>query len=258
MKILFVFICLCLAIVSSVILCSKAIGAIDADLVAIWYCEEGKDLKDDSENGLDGGIVGDVKYSEGKYGKCVEFPGDVSSYIEVPHSEFLNLQEFTIAAWINSEKVSDYQTILVKSGGTLETRQYTLYTQSGTGVLHTDIHAGGNRCKTYGSVVVCDGKWHHVALTYDGKAQILYVDGQEDPGDEAQNECSGELVENDSPVVMGHDLMQSAYPLQGMLDEVALFKRALTAAEIKELTNGIILAVNPQECLAISWGRIKQ
>ena len=246
-------------IFSVLLIFSYSAWAIDANLVAVWYCEEGKTLKDESKNGLDGSIMGDVKYSDqGKYGKCVEFPGEASSYIEVPHSELLNLKEFTISAWIKSEKTADYQTILVKSGGTLETRQYTLYTRAGAGTLHTDIHVGGNRCKTYGSVVVCDGKWHHVALTYDGKTQILYVDGKEDPGEEAQMKCDGKLVETDSALAIGYDLLQSAYPLQGMLDEVALFKRALTEGEIKELTNGIVLAVNPQEYLAISWGKIKQ
>lgn len=240
---------------------AKAIDVTDNKLVACWFFDEGKgeSVKDSSQNALDGKIWGDVEWSDkGKYNSCLKFPGNPESYVEVPHSELLNLKEFTISVWIKSEFTGDYQSIVVKSDGTLESRQYTLYTRDGTGVLHTDLHAGGNRCKTYGSIEVCDGQWHHLALSFDGKTQILYVDGEKDTGEQAEAECSGELVKAESSLTIGRDSPNGGYPMQGMLDEVALFEKALKQKEIEELTNGISLAVNPKDCLSIFWGKLKQ
>lgn len=244
-----------------VISASEAIDTMNPHLVACWFCDEGQGdkVKDASTNGLDGNIMGDVKWSKiGKYNGCLEFPGNVESYVEVTHSERLNLKEFTVAAWVKSEKVDDYQSIVVKSDGSTATRQYSLYTRTGSGALHTDINVGGNRCKTYGSVVVCDGKWHHVALTYDGKMQLLYVDGKKDAGDEAEAQCAGDLVEAVSALTIGRDSPNGVYPLFGMLDEIVLFKRALEQKEVDELIKGISMAVNPKGCLAILWGKLKQ
>ncbi|MEZ5365757.1 MAG: LamG-like jellyroll fold domain-containing protein [Bryobacterales bacterium] len=79
------------------------------------------------------------------------------------------------------------------------------------------------------------GDWHHVAFTWTdfdtGRADAraaLYVDGQ----------LQGELAERD--IAMGWDLAQTgiyvAVNYVGLLDELALFRRALTATEIRVLS----------------------
>lgn len=73
------------------------------------------------------------------------------------------------------------------------------------------------------------GKWHHLAVTYETRASIVvYVDGVDVtvPTDDFWN--SGSLT-------MGRRLNFSALQLDGRLDEVRLYRRAITADEAMAL-----------------------
>jgi hypothetical protein len=73
---------------------------------------------------------------------------------------------------------------------------------------------------------VDDGRWHHLVYTYRGTTGKLYVDGRES--------ASGtwERVEGAAPASIGFDAsLQTS--LQGAVDEVALYYRPLTPADIE-------------------------
>ncbi len=90
-------------------------------------------------------------------------------------------------------------------------------------------------------------KWYHLAGTFDGATLKVYIDG----------------VEKSSAKSPVNEVPDTATPLQignrftGVIDEFVMYKRALNANEIKSDMSGVLLAVNSQQKLSITWGRIK-
>jgi signal peptidase len=73
-----------------------------------------------------------------------------------------------------------------------------------------------------------DADWHHVAMTWDGAALRLYIDG--DPADGLQ--APGTPRTTATAATIGHVDDDS---MVGDVDEVAIFDRALSNAEIAAL-----------------------
>ena len=97
-------------------------------------------------------------------------------------------------------------------------------------------------------------EWHHVASTYDGDKIRQYIDGKLDiefePPDGKIN--SIEVVFRIGKAQTGLDGMI------GLVDEVAIYNRALTVDEInQDMENGVFFAVSPGGKLAITWGQLK-
>lgn len=73
-----------------------------------------------------------------------------------------------------------------------------------------------------------DGLWHHAALVTDGDVASLYIDGQFANSVATSNGMNVKSHENVSIGQAGG----SSY-LNGMVDEVMIFDRALSADEVK-------------------------
>ena len=79
--------------------------------------------------------------------------------------------------------------------------------------------------------------WHHFAMTYDGSTTSFYHNSHLKLTDSS---CHGNILSKNSDVVMGHtgardyDDVKNEY-FTGYLDEVKLFKKALTAQEVTRL-----------------------
>src|ERR1019366_6858006 len=80
---------------------------------------------------------------------------------------------------------------------------------------------------------VADGTWHHVAGTYDGVEQRIYVDG------EVQSRLPwwGEVGVNSNDLVIGNSVKPGSNPFDGQLSDIRIYNRALTAMEVTKLYN---------------------
>ena len=81
------------------------------------------------------------------------------------------------------------------------------------------------------------------------------VDGKEDGAADAVDATYGE---NDQPLVF---MVHFQRWIKGMMDEVAIFNRALSEDEINQIMSGglsqSVLAVEPAGKLGIAWGALK-
>jgi hypothetical protein len=77
-----------------------------------------------------------------------------------------------------------------------------------------------------GRAWITDGRWHHLVYTHDGTLGRLYVDGR--------LESSSPVVRTpgESPAYLGYDATLRTY-LRGSVDEVALYRYPLTAAQVR-------------------------
>jgi len=105
-----------------------------------------------------------------------------------------------------------------------------------TGTLH--VAAPGTYTLSLGPD---DGKWHHIAATYDGATFAIYVDGKL----EASEVSTGNMAVSTYNVCIGDNSGATGRYWNGLIDDVRIYKQALTAAEIKVLLPPQLKAISP-------------
>ena len=171
----------------------------------------------------------------------VDDPGDNSPL------DFASGDDITIEAWISPAKLSGFHYIVGKgrtgrSGFPAENHNYALrLTASGnlTFLFRSRTNTGEeqwHRWTSTESIIAGDG-WHHVAVTYTfGKAQNIhgYIDGQRAYGkwDLGGDTGAPPVVDNDQLWIGSAMGGNPNSTFQGAIDEVAIYRHRLTAAQI--------------------------
>ena len=84
----------------------------------------------------------------------------------------------------------------------------------------------------------------------------MYVDGKLVA--ESKATLTKTLFDNKSALRIGQDFNEDAKRFfNGIIDEVAIFNRALTQAEIKTAMEGDIMTVEPAGRLSVTWAKLK-
>ncbi len=91
----------------------------------------------------------------------------------------------------------------------------------------TEIAAGGQR-EARGPAALTAGAWTHVAATYDKAALKLYVNGAQ----VASTPATATLFNSAGVLRIGGNNIWGEW-FSGLIDEVRIYERALTAAEIQ-------------------------
>jgi len=216
-----------------------------AEVVGIWLFDEGQGdtAEDSSGNGHDATLVNSPKWVTGNFGNVLEFDG--TNGVQVPHADELNLETFTITAWINVKEGGIWQQIVTKQNSP---RNYAIGISTAD-FLECAFTTGGDFKTALGKTPLTDAQWHHVAGTYDKKFIRVYVDGVLE--DEKPFTDTPDV--NTSPLEFGSG---DGEPMAGAIDEVFISNTALTGEEIRELMEGIA-PVEPIGKLATAWGKVK-
>ena len=214
----------------------------------------GKVAQDKSGNGNDGTLEGDTKWIDGKYGKAISLNGKDSG-VTVPDSDSLDTpDEITVEAWIYPLSANvDYPEIVLKGYGTA----FELCMLKDLSV-DWEFNISGWKTINSGAGIISLKKWLHAAGTYDGKSTKVYVNGTE----MATASNGGAFGVNDAPVLVGYRLRDMTTPdmfFDGIIDEVAIYNRALTEKEIRtDMEQGVLpAAVQPSGKLTTTWSRVK-
>jgi hypothetical protein len=101
-------------------------------------------------------------------------------------------------------------------------------------------------------------------MTFRAKDVLrLYVNGQMKA--EGGTDPVDALLDNDVPLLIGNDFQlggahRAGQPREftGIIDEVAIFNRVLSEAEIQQVMNAMIMPVESVGKLAAAWGAIKK
>ena len=166
------------------LLCSAGVCVADVledALVGAWLFDEnqGDTAKDASRNGHTGDIIG-AKWIQGKIGTALEFDGK-GNIVEIPHDKAFDLTAYTASAWIKTQPTGKWQTVFGKEPIDGNPRNYGVYVAGDTKLLGVNYTTGGAWKTAFSKTVAADGKWHHVAATYDGKMLRAYMDGVKYP-----------------------------------------------------------------------------
>ena len=210
-------------------------SAIPAGLVAAYAFDEGSGttVTDASGQGLTGTISGATWTTSGKYGKALSFNG-TSSYVDLGNPTALQLTgSMTLSAWVNAAaNLADDGQIIAKSDGTsgwqFKTSPDTGPETFGFGVSPTSTTI----TQRYSTTVRSLNTWYHVAGVYNATTQTLdiYVNGVLNDGTLSGTVPASQV---NSSVNVNIGRRTGGFYFNGLIDEVRVYNRALTQAEIQ-------------------------
>jgi hypothetical protein len=179
----------------------------------------------------DGGAP-DAPPLPGKAGYALAFDGRYGQHVAVADTDRLRLASFTYELWVNPEMTGNIAGLMTRPHGPADDDTAAIWFQSNT------LYAGVNVANTAGALAyvwppAMVGTWHHVAWTHDDatKAVALYIDGAMVA---SRTSPQGSPLYDAHPLVIGADMVgaQFTYGFQGRLDDVRIYGRARTQAEI--------------------------
>jgi hypothetical protein len=196
-----------------------------------WWPGEGNAVDIVGTN--NGTLVNGTGFAPGEVGWAFSFNGSLSNYVSIPDSPSLDVftTKITIELWLKSNQSGanpDWRGIFSKGNSS-----WRLLGTTGSGTV-TFGTTGLANLQLIGSRNVNDGQWHHVAAVYDGTNEYLYVDGALD----VSTPNTGSISQTSDPVYIGNVANtgnSGKYYFNGLIDEVSIYNRALTASEIEAI-----------------------
>ncbi len=198
-------------------------------LVAAYGFEEtsGGTVADGSGNGRTGTISGATRSAAGKFGRTLSFDG-VNDLVTVPDGDALDFaRNMTLEAWVNPTTITGaWRTVAIKErpGGLV----YALYAGTDNGRPGANVFAGGNEFDAFGTSQITLNTWTHLAMTLDATTLRLYVNGTQ----VATRGVSLSMAASTGALKIGGNNVWPEW-FKGLIDEVRVYNRALTATEIQ-------------------------
>ena len=219
---------------------------------------KGKTIVDDSGNGLDADIIANTEIVKGKYGDAIRITAEGPDCVNVPASDELKITgEITMAAWINQDSWgTDGQWFDKNCHNGGEHSSYGIGAFNGGTNFNMFLGTGNGRPTLSQPHGLDEKKWYHVVGTYDGSTMKVYVDGEVAAEKAEKFDFKGT---NDQDLRIGCSKDRARYTFEdGSIDEAAVWRRALSEAEIQEIANEGFLDVSPLDKVATTWGSLKR
>ncbi len=232
------------------------------DVIGAWLFDDGKGevAKDSSGNGNDGKLIAKPEWvKNGKIGGCLQFTAAKVHNVRVPvtHSNSL-----TVAMWSNYKNLASNNIGLVHiqagelDGGNPDTKIVGMWVENSSALWGRIIPSGAGKVNLPKNQKLKADTWYHIAMVIDPqkKKATQYVNAKAVGEVEYKG---GKLTKFDFANIG----RQGSESWDGLLDEVIIFKKAITIEELKSVMKGIeenVLSVETDDKLAITWAKVKQ
>ena len=224
----------------------------DKTLMLYLPFEEGNGdaTKDMSQYDHEANLVNKPSWVDGKKGKALEFTGN--NYVIIPIVDDLQLQEaFSVNFWVKRAEVQPAEWCYMVAAGTLK---WAVIFNSNGKVGYIWSTSGGGWAQRLVTKNNLTTDWTHVAVNYDVDQGVEEYFNAELVGEGAKPPKVDAI--DGSFMVGARNPGQEFF--KGIIDEVAIYNRALTLDEIKrdmEAVGGA--AVSNSGKLASTWANIK-
>ena len=190
-----------------------------------WWRGEANAL--DRTGGNHGLLVGQTAYGTGRVGRGFVFDGD-EDLVRVGDAANLRLQDFTIEAWIRRASAAIVSFSWGGAGQLLccGSRGYNFGMDADNRLFLGKVDVS----LVKPSATITDANWHHVAVTKAGSAVVFYIDGAPHAAP-----AYTEVFEFPTALGIGARPDNQGGGFYGMIDELSIYGRALTPAEVQAL-----------------------
>jgi hypothetical protein len=210
-------------------------GSLSSGLVGYWTFDDpdisGASVTDKSPVGTNTGTIVGATKTIGKLGQALKFNG-TSNYVNSGNIQLTN--SLTITGWVK------LNTLSAGNGGSQtlasQNQAYGLEVVHSTGKLVCVFTTQGkawNYCDTNSTGSLTPNTWYYISLTKDNNGYTYYINGVASGGGTDYN---GNLVTGSDPTVIGSRMPTvGSSLLNGSIDDVRIYNRALSASEVKRL-----------------------
>lgn len=229
-------------------------------VVSYWPFDDGTITGNTVEDVLgdnDGELEGNPKSIAGKVGMALEFNGENSVHIPGTASlEFAGAEEMSVVAWVNADSDSPVQGVVAGCCGTIVAQRdvngwaLRFDGRNAGQEMEFIVQPGWQGDGGFGAAAFNKGEWHHLVGVVNNKDMLLYVDGEL----ETEQNYNGPMTTGGSETEIGH---AGDGGFVGIIDEVMIYSKALSADEVKQIFEAEGLPVEPRGKLATRWGQLK-
>jgi hypothetical protein len=209
-----------------------AAAAPSSGLIGYWSFDgNGNDL---SGGGRDLSLFGGVGFASGLFGQALDLHGNGAQYAQRPVDDAIydfGSSDFTFQAWVNFNTTSGEQVIIEKfqggggpgwTGTKLVGNQWHFWATP-SAVLYSPVQS------------IPANVWHHVLVRRSGNLFDFFYDGLA----VASGSDPDPVPDTSFPLLIGRRnyLDGRVFPVDGRIDEVAIWNRPLTNEEVSLLWN---------------------
>ena len=202
-----------------------------------WTLNEttGNELTEQRDPTRKGTVVGKAEWTTGKLDGALKFDGN--THVEAGDlANFDRTDKFSFGAWVNMAH-KEAATVLSRMDDATAHRGYDLLLVGGKLTAHLVYRWPDEALHVVSKVEVPVGKWTHVFATYDGSSKAegfkLYIDGKRSDV-EITNNLLTASPKTTKPLRIGR--RTDGAPFRGLIDEVCVYDRELSAAEVSAVT----------------------
>lgn len=213
------------------------------NLVSYWKLDESSGDAADAHGSNTLTNNNTVAFAPGKLNNGADFEATQSESLSVADASQTGLDfstALTFSLWFKLESQPGVQgNFITKSTQPGQEGYFWGYRTSGTDNIRLFVGSdgAGNGDVLQVDTSLSDATWYHLAVTWDGstKTAKFYIDGSQFGSDQVGTVTSS-IFNASSPFVLGAFPDAGLYT-DGIMDEVGVWSRALSAAEIAELYN---------------------
>ena len=222
-------------------------------LVAYWplYDTAGT-TADELINGLDGSLNGDPTSVAGAVGGALDVDG-AGDFVSCGFDPLLMPEEeITLQAWVNVRVYNYYESIAanIHDTGSSEGGYWLgTFADDAGNYFGWGITTGGVLVYGWTPAVYQENTWYHLVATYKSGEMRLWVNGSLTDGIDSMS-VTGNLDYTEAPdegfLIGRYEDDDETHDSDAIIDEVAVWNRALTSDEVSQLWNdgnGMVLAV---------------
>lgn len=169
--------------------------------------------------------------SVGKIGQAITF-NNTSSYINLPEVYSPGTGDMTVSAWINDRGLKLQG---IYSDFSVAGSSFVFLRLSTSNTLNFLTQDGTNQASITGNTVMALNTWYHVVGVKTGNTVSVYVNGVSDATPVTNSSQGAVVIDDGNPPSIGRQSNSNVQFFNGMIDDVRVYNRALTAAEIKQL-----------------------
>lgn len=199
-----------------------------AGLQSFWPADGSTD---DAHDGTPAELRNGAAFAPGRVGQAFRLDG-VNDYVSIRPSSPASVTSMdgSIAAWVKFGKLGREMSIADRMPASGESGWRLFVKPSGQLVF---CLAGRTGCVASTTLALA-GRWYHVAGVRTVSGLALYVNGVSEASKALAPPLVPESAQDDTAMNLGASHAPGAF-LEGLIDEVVLYKRGLDAADIRQL-----------------------
>ena len=217
---------------NSVTITITVLGTLFDGLLSHWKLDESTGtIAADSAGANNGTLTGfnfttNSGWVPGKIGNGLRFDG-VNDSVILDSSQINLTNNFALSLWLKPQDASsDGAFISVRSHYEVGGLRFFV---SGNSLVLQGETAAGWQATTFANNAIQDGIWYHVAVVYDNSILRVYLNG----APQGSTNWGTDFVTN--PADSSRIGTEGGYYFKGVIDDVMLFERTLTSAQVQAL-----------------------